>query len=73
MRQSKPVAAVEEGISKSHTEKKRKLNRTEGDRSFKDVDIISVALKSGGFSEEDLVVQTMAFLAAGHETNRLDS
>ena len=32
------------------------------------VDIISVALKSGGFSEENLVDQMMTFLAAGHET-----
>ncbi|MCJ1281889.1 hypothetical protein MMC26_001212 [Xylographa opegraphella] len=33
-----------------------------------DVDILSVALESGGFSEEDLVNQMMTFLAAGHET-----
>ncbi|KAL6714499.1 hypothetical protein ACLMJK_007924 [Lecanora helva] len=33
-----------------------------------DIDIISVALESGGFSEEDLVNQMMTFLAAGHET-----
>lgn len=33
-----------------------------------DVDIISVALRSGGFSEENLVDQMMTFLAAGHET-----
>ncbi|KAF2092013.1 cytochrome P450 [Saccharata proteae CBS 121410] len=31
-------------------------------------DIISVALESGGFSDEDLVNQLMTFLAAGHET-----
>ncbi|KAI1170549.1 cytochrome P450 [Nemania sp. FL0916] len=31
-------------------------------------DILSVALESGGFSEEDLVDQLMTFLAAGHET-----
>jgi len=33
-----------------------------------DVDILSVALESGGFSEEELVNQMMTFLAAGHET-----
>nr|POE49146.1 cytochrome p450 3a12 [Quercus suber] len=33
-----------------------------------DVDIMSVALESGGFSDEDLVNQMMTFLAAGHET-----
>jgi cytochrome P450 len=31
-------------------------------------DIISVALESGGFSDEDLVNQMMTFLIAGHET-----
>jgi cytochrome P450 len=31
-------------------------------------DILSVALESGGFSDEDLVNQMMTFLAAGHET-----
>ncbi|KAL1882485.1 hypothetical protein Plec18167_002901 [Paecilomyces lecythidis] len=33
-----------------------------------DIDIMSVALTSGGFSEENLVDQMMTFLAAGHET-----
>lgn len=33
-----------------------------------DKDILSVALESGGFSDEDLVNQMMTFLAAGHET-----
>jgi cytochrome P450 len=33
-----------------------------------DVDILSVALESGGFSEEELVNQMMTFLVAGHET-----
>jgi cytochrome P450 len=31
-------------------------------------DILSVALESGGFTVENLVDQTMTFLAAGHET-----
>jgi cytochrome P450 len=33
-----------------------------------DVDILSVAIESGGFSDNDLVNQLMTFLAAGHET-----
>lgn len=33
-----------------------------------EVDILSVALESGAFSDEDLVNQMMTFLAAGHET-----
>ena len=33
-----------------------------------DKDILSVALESGGFTDEQLVDQLMTFLAAGHET-----
>ncbi len=33
-----------------------------------EVDIVSVALESGAFSDEDLVNQMMTFLVAGHET-----
>lgn len=33
-----------------------------------DKDILSVAIESGGFSNENLVDQLMTFLAAGHET-----
>ncbi|EAW11332.1 cytochrome P450 [Aspergillus clavatus NRRL 1] len=32
------------------------------------IDIVSVALESGAFTEEELVDQMMTFLAAGHET-----
>lgn len=32
------------------------------------IDILSVALESGGFTDENLVDQMMTFLAAGHET-----
>ncbi|KAL3417262.1 cytochrome P450 [Phlyctema vagabunda] len=50
----------------------RQLIRGKKDRLEKneltDVDILSVALESGGFSEENLVNQLMTFLAAGHET-----
>ncbi|KAI0125917.1 cytochrome P450 [Xylariales sp. AK1849] len=45
-------------------EKKEKLSRKE----LTDVDILSVALESGGFTDENLVDQLMTFLAAGHET-----
>lgn len=45
-------------------EKKDKLARKE----LTDVDILSVALESGGFTDENLVDQLMTFLAAGHET-----
>jgi cytochrome P450 len=34
----------------------------------KEIDILSVAMESGGFTDEDLVNQLMTFLAAGHET-----
>ncbi|CAN8099010.1 unnamed protein product [Discula destructiva] len=44
--------------------KKEKLARKEP----ADPDILSVALESGAFTEEDLVDQLMTFLAAGHET-----
>ncbi|OTB06424.1 hypothetical protein M426DRAFT_55146 [Hypoxylon sp. CI-4A] len=45
-------------------QKKEKLARKE----LKDLDILSVALESGGFTDENLVDQLMTFLAAGHET-----
>lgn len=37
-------------------------------KELTDVDILSVAIESGGFTDEGLVNQTMTFLAAGHET-----
>ncbi|KAK1757519.1 cytochrome P450 4V2 [Echria macrotheca] len=45
-------------------EKKQKLARKE----FTGVDILSVALESGGFDDENLIDQIMTFLLAGHET-----
>lgn len=36
--------------------------------SEEDIDIVSVALRSGKFTEEELVDQMMTFLGAGHET-----
>lgn len=46
------------------TEKKQKL----ANKALEDLDILSVALESGGFTDENLVDQLMTFLAAGHET-----
>ncbi|KAL2158561.1 hypothetical protein VTH06DRAFT_4328 [Thermothelomyces fergusii] len=45
-------------------DKRQKLARKEP----ADIDILSVAIESGGFSDESLVDQLMTFLAAGHET-----
>jgi cytochrome P450 len=45
-------------------EKQGKLERKEDIG----VDILSVAMRSGNFSDENLVDQVMTFLAAGHET-----
>jgi len=47
-------------------EKKERLAK--GARGAQDMDILSVALESGGFTDENLVDQMMTFLAAGHET-----
>ncbi|KHJ32070.1 putative cytochrome p450 [Erysiphe necator] len=44
----------------------KKIKLQEG--KLNDYDILGVALKSGGFSEENLIDQMMTFLAAGHET-----
>ncbi|KAG8532742.1 uncharacterized protein KY384_002619 [Bacidia gigantensis] len=46
-------------------DKKEKI-RLEGKRT--ETDILSVALESGGFTDEELVNQLMTFLVAGHET-----
>lgn len=47
--------------------KKNSIAGKEGEEAA-DVDILSVALESGAFSEDNLVDQVMTFLAAGHET-----
>ncbi|TQS36453.1 hypothetical protein Golomagni_03098 [Golovinomyces magnicellulatus] len=44
--------------------KKKKLQSNQ----LNDLDILSIALQSGGFTEENLIDQMMTFLAAGHET-----
>ena len=38
------------------------------EKGYTGVDILSVALSSGGFTDEELVNQMMTFLVAGHET-----
>ena len=46
------------------TSKKERMSAQKGSG----IDILSVALQSGGFTDENLVDQMMTFLAAGHET-----
>lgn len=45
-----------------------KKNKIAANKERTDVDILSVALESGRFSDENLVDQLMTFLAAGHDT-----
>ncbi|KAG6036948.1 hypothetical protein E4U41_005389 [Claviceps citrina] len=51
---------------KKKEEEERGMTADDGARS--DLDILSVALESGLFSDENLIDQLMTFLAAGHET-----
>ncbi|MCJ1397454.1 hypothetical protein MMC11_000647 [Xylographa trunciseda] len=60
------ASEVIKGVSRNLIRSKQRKMAQEKGRA--DVDILSVALESGGFSEEDLVNQMMTFLAAGHET-----
>lgn len=55
------IKKVAGDLIRSKREKLEKGGRT-------DLDILSVAIESGGFSDDDLVNQLMTFLAAGHET-----
>ncbi|KAF2734394.1 cytochrome P450 [Polyplosphaeria fusca] len=57
----KVIKKVARDLIKDKRAKLEKGNRT-------DTDILSVALESGGFTDEELVNQLMTFLAAGHET-----
>lgn len=52
-------------VSRDLIRQKKVIMENNGKRN---VDIISVALESGGFTEENLVDQMMTFMAAGHET-----
>lgn len=70
-----PVAHNNKIVESSNTIKevcreliRKKQEKLDQKEQRVDVDILSVALESGGFSEEDLVNQMMTFLAAGHET-----
>ncbi|CAL5874220.1 uncharacterized protein PFLUO_LOCUS8508 [Penicillium psychrofluorescens] len=38
------------------------------DTCAQDIDLLSIAMKNGRFSDEDLINQVMTFLGAGHET-----
>jgi cytochrome P450 len=58
------VAYIRGVTKKIIREKQAKLERKEDIG----VDILSVAMRSGNFSDENLVDQIMTFLAAGHET-----
>ncbi|MCJ1351013.1 MAG: hypothetical protein MMC33_000995 [Icmadophila ericetorum] len=58
------VASIRKVCRQLIQSKQRKLNSKEPVEQ----DILTVALQSGGFSEDNLVDQLMTFLAAGHET-----
>lgn len=47
---------------------RQKKEKIENKTANNSVDIISVALESGTFTEDDLIDQMMTFLGAGHET-----
>ncbi|CAK7205634.1 hypothetical protein SEUCBS139899_008412 [Sporothrix eucalyptigena] len=57
---------VQEKRAKMQTNKKAEADNNTP--RVTDVDILSVALESGGFTDEKLADQLMTFLAAGHET-----
>ncbi|RYP45269.1 hypothetical protein DL769_011473 [Monosporascus sp. CRB-8-3] len=62
-KREKMQAALGSGAGREEEEKKPAPSA-----AAPDVDILSVALESGAFSDENLVDQLMTFLAAGHET-----
>ncbi|KAF1816338.1 cytochrome P450 [Eremomyces bilateralis CBS 781.70] len=59
------AAKVVRRISQQLIEEK-KVNIAKGGPT--DLDILSIAMESGGFSDDNLADQLMTFLAAGHET-----
>ena len=70
-----PVAHNNKIVESSNTIKevcreliRKKQEKLDEKEKRVDADILSIALESGGFTEEDLVNQMMTFLAAGHET-----
>ena len=63
------AGAIRSTSRKLIQDKQAKMSSSANDQdSVSNKDILSVALSSGGFSVENLVDQTMTFLAAGHET-----
>ncbi|KAH8723006.1 cytochrome P450 [Phaeosphaeriaceae sp. PMI808] len=60
----KAVGTIKSVARNLIADKRAKLLKGEA----KGLDILSVAMESGGFTDEDLVNQLMTFLAAGHET-----
>ncbi|KAF7587844.1 hypothetical protein BBP40_006667 [Aspergillus hancockii] len=56
------------GVARQMIRQKRKKWESETSVSTGDIDIVSVALRSGNFGEEELIDQMMTFLGAGHET-----
>ncbi|KAL8953673.1 MAG: hypothetical protein Q9222_000510 [Ikaeria aurantiellina] len=50
---------------RSSIESKRRKSEAESDG---ELDVLTAAMRSGAFSDEDLIDQMMTFLAAGHET-----
>ncbi|GAM83041.1 hypothetical protein ANO11243_010270 [Dothideomycetidae sp. 11243] len=60
----KAVNKIRKIASDLISEKHRRI----ADGKVRENDILSIAIESGGFSDEDLVNQMMTFLAAGHET-----
>ena len=60
----KAIGVIKQAARDLIRDKRTNLGKGEA----KDMDILSVAMESGGFSDDDLVNQLMTFLAAGHET-----
>ena len=60
------AAEIIKKVSRQLIHDKREDLRVQEKRT--DPDILSVALESGGFTDEELVNQMMTFLVAGHET-----
>ncbi|KAE8354510.1 cytochrome P450 [Aspergillus coremiiformis] len=55
-------------VARQMIRQKRAKWESDASTSSEDIDIVSVALRSGNFTEEELVDQMMTFLGAGHET-----
>ena len=58
------VSVIRDSAAALIASKRAKMEKGEAN----DVDILNVAMKSGEFTDEQLVNQLMTFLAAGHET-----